>query len=101
MKNQILIFTSLLSITFSFSQESNKIEFDGYVDSVEWNDSQQFDILFEFDPGNNIPSPYTTRAYVTYDSENLLIGFVAATPLNPSFFACAVIGMFNVACLLK
>ena len=82
MKNQILIFISLLSITFSFSQESNKIEFDGYVDSVEWNDSQQFDILFEFDPGNNIPSPYTTRAYVTYDSENLLIGFVAQADMK-------------------
>ena len=24
-----------------------------------------------------MPSPYSTKAYVTYDSENLLIGFVA------------------------
>lgn len=71
-----------LFILFAQAQQSDRIDFDGVVNAEEWSDAQRFEISFEFDPGNNVPSPYKTEAFVTYDSEYLLIGFVASADME-------------------
>ena len=72
----------LLFILFAQAQQSDRIDFDGVVNAEEWSDAQRFEIGFEFDPGNNVPSPYKTEAFVTYDSDYLLIGFVASADMK-------------------
>lgn len=64
------------------AQRTEKITFDGVVDTEEWSESQRFEIAFEFNPGDNVPSPYRTEAYVTYDEEYLLVGFVASADMK-------------------
>ena len=71
-----------LFILFAQAQQSDRIDFDGVVNAEEWSDAQRFEIGFEFDPGNNVPSPYKTEAFVTYDSDYLLIGFVASADMK-------------------
>src|SRR6056300_617714 len=64
------------------AQKTDKITFDGVVETEEWSESQRFEIAFEFNPGDNVPSPYRTEAYVTYDEEYLLVGFVASADMK-------------------
>ena len=66
-----------LIVQTGYSQQTNKITFDGVVESGEWSEAQRFEIAFELSPGDNVPSPYKTQAYVTYDEEYLLVAFVA------------------------
>jgi hypothetical protein len=71
-----------LIVHTSHAQKTDKITFDGVVETEEWSESQRFEIAFEFNPGDNIPSPYRTEAYVTYDEEYLLVGFVASADMK-------------------
>jgi hypothetical protein len=71
-----------LFVHTGYAQKTDKITFDGVVDSEEWSESQRFEIAFEFNPGDNVPSPYRTEAYVTYDEEYLLVGFVASADMK-------------------
>ena len=76
-----IILTGLIIHT-GYAQKTDKITFDGVVDTEEWSESQRFEITFEFNPGDNVPSPYRTEAYVTYDEEYLLVGFVASADMK-------------------
>ena len=71
-----------LIVHTGYAQKTDKITFDGVVDTEEWSESQRFEIAFEFNPGDNVPSPYRTEAYVTYDEEYLLVGFVASADMK-------------------
>lgn len=82
LKNTFLSLTLLSVATALSAQKSDTIDFDGVVNTEEWSTAQRFEIAFEFDPGNNVPSPYKTEAFVTYDSEHILVGFIASADMK-------------------
>ena len=59
------------------------IEVDGVLDEEAWARALVIDLPFEVDPGDNPPAPVRTEALVTYDGDNLFIGFRAFDP-DPS-----------------
>lgn len=77
MRNSILAIALVLTSLGIYAQETSKITFDGVVNTEEWNDSQTFKINYEFEPGDNIASRNPTDVYVKYDSDYILVGFVA------------------------
>ena len=56
--------------------------FDGTVDPSEWASAQKFTIGYEIDPGNNTQSVNLTEAYVTYDKDHILVGFIAYADMS-------------------
>lgn len=51
--------------------------FDGIVSTEEWQNSETYEINYEIDPGNNVPSPHLTKVFVTYSETDLYVGFIA------------------------
>jgi hypothetical protein len=39
--------------------------------------SEIYEINYEIDPGNNVPSPYLTKVFITYSETDLFVGFIA------------------------
>ncbi len=66
--------------TYHVEQTDTRIVIDGVVQPDEWRGAFTVDLPFEIDPGENIPAPVKTTAYVTYDQENLYVAFVALDP---------------------
>lgn len=70
-------------ISFAVSaQETSKIQFDGVVSPQEWDLADKYQIKYEFDPGDNIPSENPTDVYITYDENYLMVGFIAYTDMS-------------------
>lgn len=82
MKNHLLPLLALFTAFGISAQETSKIQFDGIVSAEEWADAQFYQINYEFDPGDNIPSTNLTDVYLTYDQQHLLIGFIAYTDMS-------------------
>jgi len=51
--------------------------FDGVVSTEEWKDAETFEVKYEISPGNNVPSPHLTKAFITYSKTDLYVGFIA------------------------
>ena len=51
--------------------------FDGIVSAEEWKDAETFEVKYEISPGNNVPSPHLTKAFITYSKTDLYVGFIA------------------------
>ena len=77
MYNHLLITLSLLFLPFSTIAQNPAPTFDGIVSEEEWKDSKSFDINYEINPGNNVPSPHLTKAFITYTETDLYVGFIA------------------------
>ena len=56
------------------------IRVDGVLDEEVWQRGLIVKLDNEIDPGKNVPAPVTTLAYLTYDDDNLYIGFRADDP---------------------
>jgi hypothetical protein len=59
---------------------TSQVTIDGVLDEPAWRDAAEIAITYEWFPGNNIEPPVETRAYLTFDAANLLIGFRASDP---------------------
>ena len=77
MYKHLLITLSLLFLPFSSIAQNPAPTFDGIVSEEEWKDSKSFDINYEISPGNNVPSPHLTKAFITYTETDLYVGFIA------------------------
>ncbi|MCY4298677.1 MAG: hypothetical protein OXC61_05185 [Flavobacteriaceae bacterium] len=64
-----------LGLFFPAKAQMNQIQFDGIIDSNEWLESKKFQINYEIDPGDNVPSKNLTDVFVDYDKDFLYIGF--------------------------
>jgi hypothetical protein len=62
---------------------SGPIKIDGVLDDAAWGEALKLDVNVEFKPGNNIPAPVTTVAYLAYDEDHLYAAFRANDP-DPS-----------------
>lgn len=77
MYKHLLITLSLLFLPFSTIAQNPAPTFDGIVSEEEWKDSKSFDINYEISPGNNVPSPHLTKAFITYTETDFYVGFIA------------------------
>jgi len=53
---------------------------DGVLDDAIWKDALTIDLTTETDPGENVPAPVVTHAYLVEDGKRLLIAFDARDP---------------------
>ncbi|MDG1762753.1 MAG: hypothetical protein P8H38_05830 [Flavobacteriaceae bacterium] len=70
--NVLLIFFS-----FCLAAQNNPPNFDGIINSDEWHAAEKFEINYEIDPGNNVPSPHLTEVFISYTETDLYVGFIA------------------------
>ncbi|RPI99716.1 MAG: hypothetical protein EHM31_09615 [Candidatus Aminicenantes bacterium] len=68
------------SACFDIAKASVPIKIDGVLDEDCWNAAPVIPLAFEWQPGDNIPSPVKTECLVTYDLRNLYIGFRCFDP---------------------
>lgn len=61
----------------------SEIVVDGQLDEVAWRSAVQVELLYENQPGDNIPARVSTVAYLIEDGANLYVGFAASDP-DPS-----------------
>ena len=72
----LLIPLNLLFLSFFANSQNTPPNFDGIVTEEEWQNAERFDINYEISPGNNVPSPYLTQAFITYTETDLYVGFI-------------------------
>jgi hypothetical protein len=80
MRISILIFIFLFS--FLLTAQQKRPTFDGEVSPQEWGNAESFDINYEVNPGNNIPSTHLTKVFITYSKTDLYVGFIAYADMN-------------------
>ena len=68
------------SARFDVARASGLIKVDGVLDESAWTSAAVIPLPFEWQPGDNIPSPVKTECLVTYDSRNLYVGFRCFDP---------------------
>ena len=56
---------------------------DGVLDESAWRDATVVELIYEIEPGENIPARVSTRAFLLEDGVNLYVGFAAGDP-DPS-----------------
>ncbi len=62
---------------------SPEITVDGRLNETAWSESLSIELLYEWQPGENIEPPVKTVAHVLYDDTHLYVGFRAFDP-DPS-----------------
>ncbi len=65
---------------YSVPLASSRIKVDGVLDEEAWKDAAVIPLLYEWLPGDNIRPPVETECLVTYDLNNLYIGFRCYDP---------------------
>jgi len=68
------------SAHFQVARASAKITIDGALDEEPWASAQPIPLPYEWQPGDNIPSPVKTEVLVTYDLRNVYVGFRCYDP---------------------
>ncbi len=68
---------------FQITRSAGPIEVDGVMDEEAWRTAARITLPFEWFPGDNLPAPVETEAFITFDDENLYLGFRAYDP-SPS-----------------
>ncbi|HWM91851.1 MAG TPA: DUF5916 domain-containing protein [Thermoanaerobaculia bacterium] len=53
---------------------------DGVLDEAAWADATLVPLTYEWSPGDNVPAPVETECLVTFDNDNLYVGFRAHDP---------------------
>ena len=66
--------------TFAIDRATSPIKVDAVLDEPAWADATVVDIMYEWFPGDNIPPPVATDCLVTFDDDNLYVGFRAQDP---------------------
>ena len=72
----------LLGFCFTTKAQMNQIQFDGIVQKNEWIQAEKFQINYEIDPGDNVPSKNLTDVYVDHDKDFLYVGFKSYADMN-------------------
>jgi hypothetical protein len=71
---------SFVSARFDVIRASGPIKIDGVLDEADWAAAAPIPLPYEWQPGDNIPSPVKTECYVTYDLRNLYVAFRCFDP---------------------
>jgi len=65
---------------YDVTRAASPVKIDGVLDEDAWNTTATLPLPFEWTPGDNIPAPVKTDCLVTYDTNNLYIGFRCFDP---------------------
>ncbi len=68
------------SARFDVPKAATPIRVDGVLDEEAWTAAPKIPLPFEWQPGDNIPSPVDTECLVTYDLHNLYVAFRCFDP---------------------
>jgi len=69
-----------ISARFDVVKASGPIKIDGVIDEEAWAAAPGIPLPYEWQPGDNIPSPVKTECLVTYDLRNLYVAFRCFDP---------------------
>lgn len=61
-------------------EATSSIKADGQLDEQAWQDALVLDLPYEVTPAENVPAPVKTECLLTYDKDNLYIGYRAYDP---------------------
>jgi Domain of unknown function (DUF5916)/Carbohydrate family 9 binding domain-like len=67
---------------YALPHSDERATIDGVLDDPIWKNAVQIDLTVETGPGENVPAPVTTHAYLVEDGSRLLVAFDARDP-NP------------------
>ena len=75
----LILVSSLLAEekTLTLTKTNQSIAIDGFIDDTEWSGSSIADEFFEIMPGENVNPSVKTIIYITYDDEQLFVGYKA------------------------
>ena len=59
---------------------SSGVDVDGVLDEPVWSRARRLELTYEVEPGDNIPPPVKTAVLIAYDTNRLLVAFVADDP---------------------
>ena len=68
---------------YQLSHQKKEISVDGVMDELHWKNATRIDLNFENKPGEGLPAPVKTEAYLYEDGENLYVAIKAYDP-DPS-----------------
>jgi hypothetical protein len=71
---------NITSARFNVAKAAVPIKIDGVLDEEAWTAAPAIPLPYEWQPGDNIPSPVKTECLVTYDLRNLYIAFRCFDP---------------------
>ena len=63
--------------TFEIHEASGPIKVDGSLDEEAWKTASTIPLAYEWHPGDNVPPPTKTDVLLTFDRQNLYVGFRA------------------------
>ncbi len=66
--------------SYEIRAATSKIEVNGVLDEQAWQDATVIPVEYEWLPGDNAKPPVRTDALVTFDADNIYIGFRAYDP---------------------
>ena len=66
--------------TFEIHEASGPIHVDGNLDEDAWKTATAIPLAYEWHPGDNVPPPTKTDVLLTFDRQNLYVGFRAYDP---------------------
>ncbi|MCH9649045.1 MAG: carbohydrate binding family 9 domain-containing protein [Deltaproteobacteria bacterium] len=67
-------------VQHSIPVTTEAIEIDGSIDESAWSNALSIPLLWETDPGENLPAPVETECLLTYDLNHLYVAFRALDP---------------------
>ena len=68
---------------FEVTPATSEVRVDGILDEETWSTATVVDLPYEWFPGDNVTPPVKTEALITFDDDNLYVGFRADDP-NPA-----------------
>ncbi|MCU0293081.1 MAG: carbohydrate binding family 9 domain-containing protein [Thermoanaerobaculaceae bacterium] len=66
--------------THRVTRASGPVKVDARLDEAAWTTALTLELAFEVQPGENVPPPVRTEFLITYDTDNLYLGFRAFDP---------------------
>jgi hypothetical protein len=66
-------------LALTIRRTAGPIRIDGELDDAGWSEAARAVGWVEFNPGDRVPPPVRTEAWITYDEENLYVAFIADT----------------------
>ena len=69
--------------TFEIHEATGPIKVDGSLDEEAWKTAASIPLVYEWHPGDNVAPPVKTDVLLTFDRQNLYLGFRAYDPKPP------------------
>ena len=93
-------FTPNTNLTFFVPRCDRPIHIDGQLTEEMWQRAARLDNFAEISPGENVRPSAQTEAYITYDDDNLYVGFICYDD-DPNSIRATITDRDNIAFTVK